>query len=136
MIPRFQVKKVMSTKLHAVPTNAVARTIAQLMANENIECVLVEEGGAFVGIVTETDIVKKVLAQDADPTRTTAQDIMSYPVATIEETATLETAHEAMGGQRVRHLLVTRDGAPVGILSVRSLLDAAYDWALQMKPQR
>jgi len=135
MIPRFQVKKVMSTKLHAVPTSAVARAIAQLMANQEIGCVLVEENGAFVGIVTETDLVKKVLAQDADLTRTTAQDIMSYPVATIEETASLEAAHEAMGGQRVRHLLVTRSGTPVGILSVRSLLDAAYDWALQMKPQ-
>ncbi|MEO5657595.1 MAG: CBS domain-containing protein [Nitrospiria bacterium] len=133
MIPRFQVKKVMSTKLHAVPTNVAARAVARLMASENIECVLVHDAGAYVGIITETDIVKKVVGEDMDPAAVTAQDIMSYPIASIEESASLETAHEAMGGQRVRHLMVTKDGEPVGLLSVRSLLDAAYDWALQMK---
>lgn len=133
MIPRFPVKKVMSTKLPAVPTTATARTIAQCMATDGIECVLVDDEGSFVGIVTESDVVKKVVGEGVDPDRITAQDIMSYPIASIEETASLETAHEAMGGQRVRHLLVTREGAPVGLLSVRSLLDAAYDWALQMK---
>jgi len=136
MIPRFQVKKVMCAKLHAVPTRATARTIAQLMEREDIECLLVEQDGAFVGIVTDHDLTRKVIARSADPDRLTAQEIMSYPVASIEETVSLEAAHEMMGGQRVRHLLVTRAGEPVGVLSVRGLLDAAYDWALQMKQER
>jgi len=77
-----------------------------------------------------------VLSEPGDPSEVSAEAIMSFPIASIDEGATLEAAHEMMGSQRIRHLLVTRDGTPVGLISVRSLLDAAYDWALQMnKPQ-
>lgn len=106
------------------------------MADEGIGCVLVEQDGGFVGIVTETDLVRKVLSQSLDPSEVPAEAIMSFPIASIDDRATLEAAHEMMGSQRVRHLLVTRETVPVGLISVRSLLDAAYDWALQMnKPQ-
>jgi CBS domain-containing protein len=126
----------MAMKIRGVPPSTDAREIARIMADEGIGCVLVEQHGGFVGIVTETDLVRKVLSQPVDPSEVSAESIMSFPIASIDEGATLETAHEMMGSQRVRHLLVTRDAAPVGLISVRSLLDAAYDWALQMnKPQ-
>lgn len=136
MIPRVPVRKFMSMKLRGVSPSTDAREMARIMADEGIGCLLVEQGGGFVGIVTETDLVRKVLSQPGDPSEALAEVIMSFPIASIDERATLETAHEMMGSQRIRHLLVTRDGAPVGLISVRSLLDAAYDWALQMnKPQ-
>jgi CBS domain-containing protein len=122
----------MSSKILSVSTSATAHDIAQLMATEGIGCLLVEQGGEFVGIITETDLVRKVLGEGVNASSITAEAVMSYPVASIDENATLEAAHEAMGGQRIRHLLVTRNGAPIGLISVRSILDAAYDWALQM----
>jgi CBS domain-containing protein len=122
----------MSSKILSVATSATAHDIAQLMATEGIGCLLVEQGGEFVGIITETDLVRKVLGEGVNAASITAEAIMSYPVASIDENATLEAAHEAMGGQRIRHLLVMRNGAPIGLISVRSILDAAYDWALQM----
>jgi CBS domain-containing protein len=126
----------MSIRIRGVPASTDAREMARIMADEGIGCLLIEQHGGFVGIVTETDLVRKVLSRPVDASRVPAESIMSFPIASIDEGATLETAHEMMGSQRVRHLLVTRDGAPVGLISVRSLLDAAYDWALQMdKPQ-
>jgi CBS domain-containing protein len=122
----------MSAKILSVSPSATAYEAARMMAAEGIGCLLVEQGGGFVGIITETDLVRKVLGEGLDAAATTVEAIMSFPVASINENATLEAAHEAMGAQRVRHLLVTRNGAPVGMISVRSLLDAAYDWALQM----
>lgn len=136
MIPRVPVRKCMSTRIHSVPPETDARELARIMTDEGIGCLLIEQHGGFVGIVTETDLVRKVLSQPHDPSEVSAEAIMSFPIASIDERSTLEAAHEMMGSQRVRHLLVTRDGAPVGLISVRSLLDAAYDWALQMnKPQ-
>jgi CBS domain-containing protein len=132
MIPRTPVKKCMSAKILSVAPSTTAHDAARMMTTEGIGCLLVEQGGEFVGIITETDLVRKVLGEGLDAASITAEAIMSYPVASIDENASLETAHEAMGAQRVRHLLVTRGGAPVGMISVRSLLDAAYDWALQM----
>jgi CBS domain-containing protein len=132
MIPRVPVRKFMSTRIRCVPPATDARELARVMADEGIGCLLIEQHGGFVGIVTETDLVRKVLSEALDPSEVPAESIMSFPIATIDESATLEAAHEMMGSQRVRHLLVTKDGAPVGLISVRSLLDAAYDWALQM----
>lgn len=132
MIPRVPVRKFMSTRIRSVLPSTDARGMAHIMADEGIGCLLVEQDGEFVGIVTETDLVRKVLSQSLDPTAVSAESIMSFPIASIDEGATLETAHEMMGSQRIRHLLVTRGGSPVGLISVRSLLDAAYDWALQM----
>jgi CBS domain-containing protein len=126
----------MSTRIRGVSPSTDAREMARIMADEGIGCVLVEQDGGFVGIVTETDLVRKVLSQSLDPLEVPAEAIMSFPIASIDDRATLEAAHEMMGSQRVRHLLVTREAVPVGLISVRSLLDAAYDWALQMnKPQ-
>jgi CBS domain-containing protein len=122
----------MSAKILSVAPSTTAHDTARMMTTEGIGCLLVEQGGEFVGIITETDLVRKVLGEGLDAAAITAEAIMSYPVASIDENASLEAAHEAMGAQRVRHLLVTRAGAPVGMISVRSLLDAAYDWALQM----
>jgi CBS domain-containing protein len=122
----------MSAKILSVAPSATAHDAARMMATEGIGCLLVEQEGGFVGIITETDLVRKVLGEGLDAVSITAEAIMSYPVTSIDENASLEAAHEAMGAQRVRHLLVTRGGAPVGMISVRSLLDAAYDWALQM----
>jgi CBS domain-containing protein len=122
----------MSTRIRSVEPATDACEMARIMAEEGIGCLLVEQQGGFVGVVTETDLVRKVLSQALDPSDVRAESIMSFPIASIEEGATLEAAHELMGSQRVRHLLVTRGGSPVGLISVRSLLDAAYDWALQM----
>jgi CBS domain-containing protein len=126
----------MAIRIRGVPPSTDAREMARIMADEGIGCLLVEQHSGFVGIVTETDLVRKVFSQPLDPSEVSAESIMSFPIASIDESATLDAAHEMMGSQRVRHLLVTRNGAPVGLISVRSLLDAAYDWALQMnKPQ-
>ncbi len=122
----------MSTRIRSVAPATDARELARIMAGEGIGCLLVEQQGGFVGIVTETDLVRKVLSQDLDPSEVPAESIMSFPIASIDEASTLEAAHEMMGSQRIRHLLVMRNGTPVGLISVRSLLDAAYDWALQM----
>ncbi len=132
MIPRVPVRKFMCTKIRSVGPATDARALARIMADEGIGCLLVEQHGGFVGIVTETDLVRKVLSQPLDPSEVPAESIMSFPIVSIDEGSSLETAHETMGSQRIRHLLVTRDGTPVGLISVRSLLDAAYDWALQM----
>jgi signal-transduction protein with cAMP-binding, CBS, and nucleotidyltransferase domain len=65
--------------------------------------------------VTETDLVTKVLGRT--PIRQlTAGDIMSYPIDRGHRVA--RDPHEMMGDQRIRHLMVTRDGKPVGLISV------------------
>jgi signal-transduction protein with cAMP-binding, CBS, and nucleotidyltransferase domain len=119
-----QVKDVMSKQLLWVGASTDLQVVSQLMAQRDVGSILIKSGGQVVGIITETDLVRKVMAQGSSPGAVTAETVMSYPVATIDAEATLEEAHRKMGEQNIRHLLVTHDGHPVGLISVRTLLES------------
>lgn len=57
---------------------------AEAMVKSNIGSIIVSESGKYVGIVTERDLVKKVIAVGKDPTKTTLGDVMSNPLIAIE----------------------------------------------------
>ena len=132
MALKTPIKKFMSQNLLSVIPSADVRSAAGLMMEKNVSSLLVKKDEDYIGILTETDIVKKVLAVDRDPKITTVEEIMSYPIASLDEGANLEQAQQMMGERQIRHLLVTRNGRAVGIISVRSLLDAVCDWMLKM----
>jgi CBS domain-containing protein len=82
----------------------------------------VEDEGKVQGIVTETDIVRKVVAANLPLAVTTAGQIMSAPLITIDRARSVAEADELMNRYSIRHLAVTEGGRVVGILSVRDLL--------------
>lgn len=82
----------------------------------------VTKGKTIVGIVTDTDLVRRAMATDKDLNSLTVQEIMTTPVCSIEETRTVGDAHDMMGDLGVRHLGVTHAGEIVGVISVRDLL--------------
>ncbi|MEC4668915.1 MAG: CBS domain-containing protein, partial [Nitrospirota bacterium] len=73
-------------------------------------------------IVTETDVVRRAVAEDLDLGSLRAQSIMTVPIVTIESIRTVQDAHDMMGDLGVRHLGVTEQGKLVGVVSVRDLL--------------
>lgn len=95
---------------------------AKLMKACNVGSVLISHEGRVIGIVTESDIVKKVVGSDRGPYFIPVEDIMSSPVVGIEERRPLTEAADLMNKHQTRHLGVTKGGAVVGILSVRDLL--------------
>ena len=92
------------------------------MKNERIGSLLVEKAGDVVGIVTDTDVVRRGVADGSDLTKIHVHTIMTSPVATIESNRTMQDAHDMMGDLSVRHLGVTEKGKLVGLVSVRDLL--------------
>jgi signal-transduction protein with cAMP-binding, CBS, and nucleotidyltransferase domain len=92
------------------------------MRDERVSSLFVEKGGQLVGIITDTDVVRRAVADDADLSKTTVQSIMTSPIASIESMRTIQDAHDMMGDLGVRHLGVTEQGKLVGIVSVRDLL--------------
>lgn len=132
MVLKVPIKKIMTQTLLSVSPSTDVRSAAGLMAEKNVGSILVKQDQDYVGILTETDIVKKVLAADRDPRTTTVEVIMSYPISSLDAEASLEEAQKIMGEQQIRHLLVTRNGQAIGMISVRTLLDAICDWMLKM----
>jgi signal-transduction protein with cAMP-binding, CBS, and nucleotidyltransferase domain len=116
------VAQVMRRELKKISHDAPVKEAAQRMKNERVGSLFVEKAGAVVGIVTDTDVVRRGVADGSDLTKTQVQTIMTSPIATIESNRTMQDAHDMMGDLSVRHLGVTEKGQLVGIVSVRDLL--------------
>lgn len=99
-----------------------AHKAAAVMAEHGVGSLFVEEDGKIQGIVTETDIVRKVVAADLPLSTTTVGQIMSAPLITIDRARSVAEADELMSRHNIRHLAVTEEGRVVGVLSVRDLL--------------
>ena len=76
----------------------------------------------MVGIVTETDVVRKVIASHLPASSTRVGSVMNYPLIQIDINRTVRDASRLMAEQRIRHLAVTEENKVVGLLSVRDLV--------------
>ena len=127
MIP---VKRVMARNLVTVDKQMTVQEMAQAMEANNVGSVLVldKESGEIAGIVTERDIVKKVVAKGVDGSSYLVKGIMSFPLLTIDSHKTIFEAGDYMDQKKVRHLAVTESGKVVGVISVRDLINPSqYD---------
>jgi CBS domain-containing protein len=111
-----------SEKFVTIERDTDVQTAARLMHDRRINSLLVTNSKEIVGILTDTDMVRRVVAAGVDTLTTTAEQIMSAPILTIEENKTVLDANDLMAQSHLRHLGVTRDGKLVGMISVRDLL--------------
>lgn len=103
-----------------VSSEASIVEVAEVMASEDVGSVLVTLSGVEKGILTERDLTRKVLAKGLDPKTTMAKDVMSTPLLTIPQDATLWEAAETMSKKRIRRLpVVDESGKVVGVISTR-----------------
>lgn len=109
-------------KFVTVDRDTDARTAAALMRDRNIGSLFVSRNKEIIGILTDTDMVRRVVAVGLDASKTPVEQIMSAPILTIEEGKTLLDANDMMANSHLRHLGVSRNGKLVGMISVRDLV--------------
>jgi len=117
--PRF-VEDIMSKNVVTVSPNVSVAETATLMGAKRIGSLIVEVDGKPEGIVTERDLLSKVLAEDKDPQKVRVEDVMSSPLITIEPTATIKAAAQAMIYKKGR-LAVFKAGKLVGVVTAADL---------------
>lgn len=108
--------------IETIDHNATLKTAAQRMRDRKIGSLIVTKEGKEIGIISETDVTRKAVAEALNPEQTRILSIMSSPIISIEITETPERANDLMKEKGIRHLGVTEKGAFVGIISVRDLL--------------
>ena len=86
------------------------------------------EEGRYIGIISETDLVRKVLATEQEGSRMSVSEVMMAPIITIEIDRSAHDASDLMAERGIRHLAVTENGHIVGMLSVRDLLRYFKNW--------
>lgn len=117
------VKDILHTDLRTIGTHATLERAAGVFAGEVLGLLIVVEQDRLAGVLSERDVVRS-LGEGDDPAETHVFDVMTEDVVTVDVTATIEEAVELMLADEIRHLVVTENGTPYGIVSARDLLRA------------
>ena len=112
----------MSSPVFSVDHGSTVQEAAQYMHASNIGSVLVKEYDNYVGIITETDLSRKIVGQGLNPETTMVTEIMNQPLKTMDRFLPVEEANRFMHEKKIRHLAVTEDEKVVGMLSVKDLV--------------
>jgi CBS domain-containing protein len=112
----------MRKSIETIDQGETLEAAARRMAEKHVGSLLVSQTGKLVGIVTESDMVRKALAYNLDPRLIRIGSLMNHPVIDIDINRTIHDASELMAEKGIRHLAVMEINKIVGILSVRDLI--------------
>src|SRR5919109_4569203 len=115
------IRDVMTRKLTTLPMSASLRDAARAMRDADIGDVLVVQNGNLCGIVTDRDLVVRVMAEGREAASTTLADICSQEISMVSPTDSIDHAVQLMRQKALRRLPVVENGHPVGIVSLGDL---------------
>lgn len=118
----------MSRPVKSIKHDETVQEAAKNMKALNVGALVVLKEGEYVGMITDTDMTRKVAAQSADAKSILVDSMMTSPLITIEGTASLEEANRMMKEKNIRHLIVTEKGKVSGLISVRDLTAYIYNF--------
>jgi len=118
------VKDIMKTDVEKISASTTVQDAAKKMAEENIGCLLVVDGHKLLGIVTEDDIIKKVVGGGKSPQETTIEEIMVREVIHITPEESLEDAAELMTERKIKKLPVVDNKKLLGIITATDMVAA------------
>jgi len=122
--PRLLVKDVMSSPVITVEEETTVNVIAELMDKHGLGCIIVTgKDGKPIGIITERDLVSRVLAKNVRPDSIKAKDVMTAPLITIEPDATINEAAKKMSKLNIRRLGVMYKGELIGLISSKDIVN-------------
>jgi CBS domain-containing protein len=115
---------IISKNIVSADENATVKDIALLIKEHGIGAVVIMNGKKLVGIISERDLVTRVIASNLPPDTTLAKDIMTKDVVTVDFKEGLNKIYQTLCEITFRHLVITDGETLVGITSRRDLLDA------------
>ncbi len=115
------VKEFMTGEPETISSNSKVSEAIKIMAERNIGSLIVVAKGKAVGILTERDLLVKLLDMGRDPETTRVVDVMSRSLAQVDPDASLKQAAKAMTSKKSR-LVVLVDGKPIGIVTATDIV--------------
>ncbi len=127
MSDEVSVRQIMRT-IVSIDSKAKAKDAAKLMVEKGIGSLIANREGLPFGIVTERDLVEKIVAEVKDPSKVTVSDVMTAPLATIDASGSLIDAARKMVEKQVKRLVVTEHDKIIGIVSQTDLVQSMTDF--------
>ena len=121
---KMLVKDVMSSPVITIDEDETSNKAAVSMDMNGVGAVIItNKAGKSIGIITERDLVLRVLAKNLKPDTLNAKELMTTPLVTIEPEATISDAARRMTRLNIRRLGVIYKGNLLGIISSKDILD-------------
>lgn len=119
----LKISEVMTKQPITVADTATIEQCAKVMAQHKIGSLIIEEE-QIRGIITDTDIVRRVVAKNLDPKKTLVKEVMSKDIITISPDDTLLDAVKLMAKHSIRHLIVMGKEDLEGYVTAKDILKA------------
>ena len=116
-----QVKVYMEPDIVSIGPEVSVVETAKLMAEKKVGSVLIKEDEQFIGIFTETDLVRKVVAMEFPLEDMSVASVMSRTIESIDCESSMIMAFIMMQRKKMRHLAVTENNEIVGVLSLKDI---------------
>jgi len=111
----------MTSSIKSIDQNESINNAAKKIYDNQIGSLLVTQDKKFIGIITKTDLMLKVLIKNLDGDSTRVSEVMSQPIISIDADEPLDSAKKLFNEKPIRHLAVTRNGEVVGVFSIKNL---------------
>ena len=113
----MKVKKIMTKKVVRITKGCLITEAAELMRKKDISCLVIMCGDDIEGIVTERDVLRKIIAEQKMFGQIQVQDVMNSPVITVGDDADILNAAKLMEKKHIRRVIVMKDKKMCGIIT-------------------
>jgi len=117
-------KDVMNRDVASINPDRSIRFASRILKTVDISCLVAIEKSGIVGILTERDIVQKVISPGLDPDKTKVRDVMSKNVITIDKDKPIESAADVMEKNGIKKIPITESGKLIGIITMTDIVKA------------
>ncbi|MEM3578723.1 MAG: CBS domain-containing protein [Candidatus Bathyarchaeia archaeon] len=117
----LKVEDVMVREVITIDENATVKEAAEVMNKFEIGCLIAVRKGKAVGIITERDLLKRVVAEAKDVNKTKVKDVMSSPLVVVEPNLELEEAVKLMFQMKIKKLPIVEGKRLVGLVSLTDI---------------
>ncbi|MHC4508930.1 MAG: CBS domain-containing protein [Planctomycetota bacterium] len=129
------VSEVMSQDVAVVQKTSSVAEAAEVMTSQEISCIVVLDGDEAAGVLTEKDLLGRVVALHKDPASVTTEQVMSFPITSIPSSYSVFSASKIMEEMNIRRLIVMKDKNLCGIVTQTDIFMAVRS-KLQTEEQR
>ena len=111
------ISEIMSRNIAGIQMNASVAEAAAIMTSQKISCIVVMDGDDVAGVLTEKDLLGRVVALQRDPANTRVEEVMSCPVTSVPPTFSVFSAGKVMEEMNIRRLVIMKDKRLCGVVT-------------------
>ena len=117
-----RVRDLMTQALVSIDSERNVMEAARLMTEKHVSSILASQRGKLLGIITDHDIMSRVVAKGLNPNEVNVAQVMSSPLITVSDEETIDEAARGMAAQKVRRLVVERNHEKIGIIGESDII--------------